>query len=108
MLESSFRNLVAGRPFPDQRVAQLRRFTTSLIEQGYADETVRLKLQLLRNVGQWLGRNDLAVTNLDERVVEAFLNLSSSKNLSAHRRGSVRRASGLVLVGYTEVNFLRV
>ena len=75
MLESSFRNLVAGRRFPDQRVAQLRRFTTSLIEQGY---------------------------------VEAFLHVSSSKNLSAHPRGSVRRASGLVLVGYTEVNFLRV
>ena len=34
MLESSFRNLVAGRRFPDQRVAQLRRFTSSLIEQG--------------------------------------------------------------------------
>jgi hypothetical protein len=38
MLESSFRNLVAGRRFPDQGVAQLRRFTTALIEQGYADE----------------------------------------------------------------------
>jgi hypothetical protein len=47
-------------------------------------------------------------TNLDERVVEAFLDVSSSKNLSAHPRGSVRRANGLVLVGYTEVNFLRV
>jgi hypothetical protein len=39
MLESSFRNLVAPGRFPDQLVAQLRRFATSLIEQGYADET---------------------------------------------------------------------
>ena len=54
-------------------MAQLRRFTTSLIEQGYADETVRLKLRLLTNFGQWLRRNNLAVTNLDERLVEAFL-----------------------------------
>ena len=73
MLESSFRNLVAPGRFPDQLVAELRRFTTSLIEQGYADKTVQLKLQLLTNFGQWLRRNDLAVTNLDERVVEAFL-----------------------------------
>lgn len=53
MLESSFRN--------------------SLVEQGYADHTVRLKLQLLTNFGQWLRRKNLAVTNLDERLVDAFL-----------------------------------
>jgi hypothetical protein len=52
MVESPFRNLVAGRRLPDPLVAQLQRFTTSLIEQGYADETVRLKLQLLTNFGQ--------------------------------------------------------
>jgi len=73
MLESSFRNLVAAKRLPDPLVAQLRRFTTSLMEQGYADETVRLKLQRLTNFGQWLGRNNLAVTDLDERSVEAFL-----------------------------------
>jgi site-specific recombinase XerD len=73
MLESSFRNLVAAKHHPDPLVPQLRGITTSLIEQGYADETVRLKLQLLTNFGQWLRRNRLAVTNLDERLVEAFL-----------------------------------
>ena len=46
MLES-FRNVVAAKRLPDPLVTQLRRFTISLIEQGYADETVRLKLQLL-------------------------------------------------------------
>jgi integrase/recombinase XerD len=73
MLESSFRNLVAGRRLPDSLVAQLRRFATSLIEQGYADRTVWQKLQLLKDFGQWLGQNNLAVTKLDEQWVEAFL-----------------------------------
>jgi len=72
MLES-FRNVVAAKRLPDPLVTQLRRFTISLIEQGYADETVRLKLQLLTNCGQWLRRKNLAVTNLDERLVDAFL-----------------------------------
>src|SRR6266481_7498590 len=73
MLESSFRNLVAAKHLPEPLVAQLRRFTTSLIERGYADCTVRQKLQLLTNFGQWLGRNNFAVTRLDEQLVEAFL-----------------------------------
>jgi site-specific recombinase XerD len=73
MLESSFRNLVAAKYLPDPLVAQFRRFTTSLIERGYADCTVRQKLQLLTNFGQWLGRNNFAVTRLDEQLVEAFL-----------------------------------
>ena len=73
MLESSFRNLVAAKRLPDPLVAQLQRFTTSLMEQGYADCTVRWKLRLLTNCGQRLVRNNLAVTKLDERFVEAFL-----------------------------------
>jgi len=69
MLESYFRNLVAAKHLPDPLVAQLRRFTTSLVERGYADCTVRQKLQLLTNFGQWLGRNNFAVTRLDEQLV---------------------------------------
>src|ERR1700745_2351281 len=73
MVERCFLNLVGGKGLPGPLVVQLRRFPTALIEQGYADETVRLKLLLLTNVGQWLRRNSLAVTNLDERLVETFL-----------------------------------
>lgn len=73
MLESSFRNLVGAKRLPDPLVAELRRFTTALIEQGYTDETVQSKLQLLTNFGQWLRRRNLAVTALDERLVNAFL-----------------------------------
>src|SRR5260370_7237936 len=73
MLESSFRNLVVAKHLPEPLVAQLRRFTTSLIERGYADWRVRQKVQVLTNFGQWLGRNNFAVTRLDEQLVEAFL-----------------------------------
>ena len=74
MLESSFRNLASSRNvFPTHSMIQLRRFTTSLIEQGYADQTVRQKLRLLTNFGQWLRRNKLAVTKLDEQLLETFL-----------------------------------
>ena len=57
MLESSFQNLVTAKRFPDPLVVQLQRFTASLIEQGYADETVRWKVKLVTNFGQWLKRN---------------------------------------------------
>ncbi len=73
MLESSFQNLVAAKRLPDPVIAHLRSFTTSLIERGYADSTVGQKLQFLTNFGQWLARNNSAVTNLDERLVEVFL-----------------------------------
>lgn len=73
MLESSFGKLVTGTRLSDPVVAHLQRFMISLIEQGYADSTLKQKLQLLTNFGQWLARNNLALTDLDERRVEAFL-----------------------------------
>ena len=57
MLESSFQNLVAVNCLPDPLVVQLQRFTASLVEQGYADETVRWKVKLVTNFVQWLKRN---------------------------------------------------
>ena len=50
MLESSFQNLVAVNRLPDPLVVQLRKFTSSLQEQGYADETGRLKVKLVTNL----------------------------------------------------------
>jgi site-specific recombinase XerD len=72
MLESSFRNLVAAKRSPETFVDQLQRFITSLIGQGYADRTVRQKLRVLTNFGEWLERNSLAVTKLGEQQLEAF------------------------------------
>jgi hypothetical protein len=72
MLESSFRNLVAAKRFPETFVGQLERFTTSLIGQGYADRTVRQKLRVLTNFGQWLGQNNLAVKGLMNNCSKHF------------------------------------
>jgi site-specific recombinase XerD len=73
MLESSFQNLTAGCRLPDLFVVQLRRFASSLAEQGYAENTLREKVKLLAKCEAWLKRNRLAVVDLDERLVETFL-----------------------------------
>ena len=85
MLESRFQNLVATKRLPDPLVVQLGRFTTLLIEQGYADQTVRLKVKLVTDFGQWLKRSGTAVANLDEPLAEAFL-----KRKLRERRGDFR------------------
>ena len=73
MFESSSQERRTTNPFPDQQVAELQRFTDSLIEQGYADVIVRVKVKLVTRFGQWLKRNRLAVTGLAEPLVETFL-----------------------------------
>jgi site-specific recombinase XerD len=73
MLESSFQNLTAGCRLPDLFVVQLRRFASSLAEQGYAENTLREKVKLLAKCEEWLKRNRLAVVDLDEPLVGTFL-----------------------------------
>lgn len=73
MIESSSQEPRTTKPFPDPLVAELQRFTSSLIEQGYADVTVRVKVKLVTSFGQWLQRNRLAVTDLAEPLMEKFL-----------------------------------
>jgi site-specific recombinase XerD len=72
MFKSSFLNLVRVNRLPDLLVVQRRRFRASLIEQGYAGETVRSKVKLVTDFGEWLKRNRAAVADLDERRVAAF------------------------------------
>jgi site-specific recombinase XerD len=95
MLESSLPNLGVVNRLPDLLVVQLRRFTASLIEQGYAGETVRLKVKLVTDFGEWLKRVRFAIADLDERRVEAFLkhrrrvhrgNLKTLQEFLAHLR----------------------
>jgi site-specific recombinase XerD len=76
---------VVVKRLPDLLVVQIRKFTSSLVEQGYADQTLRSKLQLVTNFGQWLKRNRLAVTKLDGHMVEAFF-----KRKRRVRSGSLR------------------
>ena len=95
MLESSFPNLGVVNRVPDLLVVQLRRFTASLIEQGYSGETVRLKVKLVTDFGESLKRDRFAIADLDERRVEAFLkhrrrvyrgNLKTLQQFLAHLR----------------------
>ena len=65
--------------------SHLRTFATSAMDDGYADVTVKSKLWVLANFGQWLGRRGLSVTNVDERLVEAFV-----KGKKRVRRGDLR------------------
>ena len=51
----------------------LRTFASSLVEDGYTDRTIQLKLGLLACLGRWLQPTKLAIIDLDERFLEAFL-----------------------------------
>jgi len=51
----------------------LQTLRTSLVEDGYAVGTIRSKLRLLADFGQWFGRTRLALTNMDESCVEKFI-----------------------------------
>jgi site-specific recombinase XerD len=63
----------------------LQALATSFMEDGYADVTVRLKLGLLADFGRWFGRTGLAVTRVDERLVDAFF-----KHRKQVRRGDLK------------------
>ena len=83
MLENS---LQADKRLQDKPlVFHLRAFATSLREDGYADGTVQSKVWLLADLGQWLGRTGLAVTHLDDQLVEAFV-----KHKRRVRRGGLK------------------
>ena len=89
MLENSFP--------PDERFQDnplrfhLQALATSLVEDGYADETVRSKLGLLADFGRWFGRTGLAVAHLDDRLVEAFV-----KHRQQVRRGDSKTLEQLL------------
>lgn len=51
----------------------LRTFASSLVEDGYTDRTVQLKLGLLACLGRWLQPTEFAITDLDERLLGTFL-----------------------------------
>ena len=63
----------------------LQALATSLVEDGYADQTVRSKLRLLAGLGRWFGLTGLTVAHLDERHVEAFV-----KHRQQVRRGDLK------------------
>jgi site-specific recombinase XerD len=74
MFKSSFQDPPGTvKRFLDPLMAELQRFTTSLIKQGYRDGTLRKKVKLVTNLGHWLKRNRLTVADLDEPLIETFV-----------------------------------
>ena len=53
--------------------SHLRMFATSLMDHGYRKKTIQDKLYLLATLGWWFGRNKLAISQLDESLVSAFV-----------------------------------
>lgn len=84
MPESCFQSLPANC-LPDPLTVQLQRFSALLMEQGYADETVRWKVKRITDFRQWLKQRGVAVADLDEKRVKAFL-----KRHHQERRGDLR------------------
>jgi hypothetical protein len=71
MLENS---LQADERFQDNPLeCHCQTFAKSLKDDGYAERTVRDKLWLLDHLGQWLKRTRVVVTNLDEKLLKAFV-----------------------------------
>src|SRR2546425_1087768 len=88
MLKDSLKDPLAGKRWQDNPlVLHLRPFATALIEDGYADNTMQSKLWLLADLGQWLERSGLSVTDLDEQLVETFINDKQGKGRA--RRGDL-------------------
>jgi site-specific recombinase XerC len=50
----------------------LRTFTSSLLERGYRNKTIEMKLYLLADFGRWFGRSGRPVSHVDELLVKAF------------------------------------
>lgn len=55
-------------------------FATSLVKDGYTDRTVQLKLGLLACLGPWLKSAKFSITDLNERLLEAFLKRTKRKH----------------------------
>lgn len=89
MLEKFLR---ANEPLEDSPLGtHLQTLATCLVEDGYADETVRSKLKLLAEFGQWLGRTGLTVAHLEERHVSVFV-----KQRQRVHRGDLRTLEQLL------------
>lgn len=69
-------------------------FTDHLVGLGYAVATIRSQRQLLGSFDRWMARHHLAVPDLNERAVDAFLHKSRSR--CRGQRGSTSTLSRLL------------
>jgi integrase/recombinase XerD len=75
-------------------LVHVQSLAASLMECGYAATTMQSKLGLIVDLGQWLGRRGLAVTDLDERRIETFI--AGRRRNGLCRRGDRTTASQLL------------
>jgi integrase/recombinase XerD len=75
-------------------LVHVQSLAASLMEGGYAATTMQSKLGLIVDLGQWLGRRELAVTDLDERRIETFI--AGRQRNGQCRRGDRTTASQLL------------
>jgi site-specific recombinase XerD len=70
-------------------------FTASLAKQGYARSTVGHHLVSLTEFGRWLVQNGVGIAELDERVIDAFLD-------ECRGQGQVRKGAPSIIRRFLE------
>ena len=74
MPNDTFERLETDRHLRDHPlVSHLTPFENSLVENGYANSTVKSKLCLLASFGHWLERRRLSITDFDEQCIARFI-----------------------------------
>ena len=75
MLENLFKDPAAvERLRRDPLGPYLDSLAASLVDLGYAASSVRGCIWRLADFGRWLARGGVGIDNLDDRVIEAFVN----------------------------------
>lgn len=73
----------------------LASFADSLAKLGYATATARSKIEFLGDMGQWLLESEIAVADMEERVLEGFLD-------ERRRQGRLRRSEPSTACSFVE------
>lgn len=96
MPKDSFERIETDRRLRDNPlVLYLAPFTTSLLENGYVNSTVRSKRNLLASFGQWLLRRRLSITDFNEQRAERFI-------AYRRRKGRVHRGDRETLLQFLD------
>ena len=60
-------------------------YITTIDALGFAESTTRIQLRFLSDLGQWLQQQSVPLVDLDEQVVEAFLDDRRRRRGGLHR-----------------------
>ncbi|MBI4322005.1 MAG: tyrosine-type recombinase/integrase [Chloroflexi bacterium] len=89
------KNFLPGRAVVERLRAglfgpHLDSFVAGLCELGYTSSTVRARLRLLDHLGRWLGRQSLGLADLQEQLVNRFL--EERRHKGRLKKGDARAA----------------